>query len=161
MKKPHPDYPGMGFFLSIFAVRGQQPAAVRCQQSGKIIHPVAQFIADVCIHDHHAGYLGFKQFRVGFNIDIVLQSGLQTLERLVGNNPHSPGIVNQGIAGNPGRFLIRPAETAVDDNELPSRFDRALPFANLYRYMPVDNVGKFRGQAKFPQDFFTGFLFLI
>ena len=59
------------------------------------------------------------------------------------------GVINQGIACDPGFGLIGFRKAAVNDKQFPAGLYRLLPVFYLNRHVAVDNMGAVPGQSKF------------
>ena len=64
-------------------------------------------------------------------------------------------IVDERIACDARLFVVRLAETAVDDDQFPLRLDRALPVFFLDGDVPVDDMAVFSVNAEIAQYFFA------
>ena len=59
----------------------------------------------------------------------------------MGHKAHSVGIGYQSISGNSRFSLISLGKTAIDDQQLPTAFDRRLSLFQFHRNMPVHDMG--------------------
>ena len=68
------------------------------------------------------------------------------------HDPEAVGGIDQRIPGDAGGGLIRLAESAVDDDQLPAGLQGALPLLRLHGHVPVDDVAVVPLQAELLED---------
>lgn len=111
------------------------------QNQLQIVYLFLNRLADICIPHPDSLLLRLKNIRAGLNILILLQNLFDALKRLMRFQPHSMGVVYQGISRNTSLLMVGFAEPAVNNNQLSICAHRNLTFADLDRRMSIDNVG--------------------
>ena len=124
---------------------------VGLQQKQQVIHSGLVFPALVSIRYPQPHRQLFKDHAVAGDIVVVVNGVVLAGERLVGNHPVMPGVVDQGVAGDAGGGLVGFTETAVDDQQLAAALDGAFALADLHGNMAVDDVAVLPFQAEFLQ----------
>ena len=145
-----PEISACGFF----ADRAVAIAGKKRFQRG---NPAHVFFSEVGFFDQNA--VGLRFHNAGFGKRLGNRIRRCPLEGPMLREGQSVGIVDQRIAGDPGRRLIGFRDAAVDDEELSAAFYGA--FALAYRDVTVDDMGGSGIEPEIAQDRGDGLLLLV
>ena len=95
------------------------------------------------------------------DIQVLIQRLFEAGKWLVRLEPEAVRVEDQCVAGDPRRFLVSLAESAVDDIEQAVREDRRLSLPDVHRRMPVYDVAPVGIQPELVKDHLRRALLLM
>ena len=100
----------------------------------------------------------FEDRHFGMDVAALFDRLFDGVERFMGAKAQAVRIVNERIAGDARLFVVRLAESAVDDDEFALRLDGVFAQFGAHGHVPVDDVAVFARDAEIAQHFFAELL---